>query len=282
MIICRDAGHTPEINRCTRYVRAMRGNADPLFARRASSFGMHAAAYAEHRPDYPMAGIRWALAGAAHAPARVLDLGAGTGKLTAGLLTLGLETIAVEPDPAMRAELNRRLPAVSVLDGTAEEIPLSPGSVDAVVVGQAFHWFDHNAALTEIARVLRPGGVVGALWNRDDTDVEWVAEVARLSRNDILRGRASRDGTLPAHPAFEEFEQGTFPHSQRRTADSLTATIGTHSHVIVAPEPERAELLARVRDYLRSRPETGNGEFDLPIHTTVLRARVRVPFEDQA
>src|SRR5438094_928298 len=142
----------------------MPGNEEALFARRASSFGMHAAAYAEHRPDYPVAGIRWALAGAAHDVDAVLDLAAGTGKLTEGLLALGLTVTAVEPDPDMRAELTRRLPGVSALDGTAERIPLPDSSVDAVLVGQAFHWFDVNTALTEIARVLRPGGVLGALW----------------------------------------------------------------------------------------------------------------------
>src|SRR6266540_3981357 len=136
--------------------RRMRGNEDAMFARRAGSFGMQAAAYAEHRPDYPADGIRWALAGATQVPRHALDLAAGTGKLTEGLLALGLEVTAVEPDKDMRAELARRLPGVLTLDGTAERIPLADSSVDAVLVGHAFHWFDKVAALTEIARVLRP------------------------------------------------------------------------------------------------------------------------------
>ena len=259
-------------------------NEEALFARRASSFGIHAAAYAEHRPDYPAAGIRWALAGAAHEARRILDLAAGTGKLTDGLLAMGFEVIAVEPDRDMRAELTRRLPGVSALDGTAERIPVPDAAADAVLVGQAFHWFDVEPALTEIARVLRPGGVVGALWNRDDDRVAWVAELAELNTSSATpSGR--RDDFPEHHHAFGPFERAWFPHSHRRTADSLTETIGTHSHTLVISDEERAELLGRVRGYLASRPETSHGEFDHPLRTTVIRARVRsasVALEDQA
>jgi SAM-dependent methyltransferase len=236
---------------------------------------MQAAAYAEHRPDYPVDGIRWALSGAAHEPRRVLDLAAGTGKLTSGLLGLGFEVIAVEPDPDMRAELTRRLPGVSALEGTAERIPLSAAQVDAVLVGQAFHWFDRDVALTEIARVLRPGGAVGALWNHDDLQVEWVAELAALNRTAVsFPGAAGDQGDILPHAAFGPFEREFFAHSHRCTADSLTATIGTHSHTLVVSETERAEVLTRVRRYLSSRPETAHGEFDLPLRTTVVRARL--------
>ena len=251
----------------------MWGNENALFARRAASFGMHAAAYAEHRPDYPADGIRWVLAGADHAPRQVLDLAAGTGKLTEGLLALGLEVTAVEPDPDMRAALSRRLPGISPLDGTGERIPLPTASVDAVFVGQAFHWFDATAALTEIARVLRPGGVLGALWDEDDLRVEWVAALAALNRTDASR-REVATGKIPKHPAFQRIEREVFPHSQTRTADSLTATIGTHSHTLVVSDAARADLLSRIRAFLASRPETAHGEFELPIRTTVLRARV--------
>jgi SAM-dependent methyltransferase len=262
----------------------MRGNEDALFARRAGSFGMHAAAYAEHRPDYPVAGIRWALAGAAHEPHRVLDLAAGTGKLTEGLLTMGLEVTAVEPDGDMLAELSRRLPGVSAHDGSAERIPLADSSVDAVLVGQAFHWFDAGPALAEIARVLRPGGVVGALWNHEDVRVEWIAELAQLASTGASRG-FTYGGDFPAPQVFEPFERTTFAHSHLRTADSLTATIGTHSHTLVISQAERAEVLDRVRRFLAGRPETAHGEFEVPLRTTVLRARVRsadVALEDQA
>jgi SAM-dependent methyltransferase len=246
---------------------------DGEFRARAVSFGAEAAAYAEHRPDYPAEAIRWAIAGANRPVLRVLDLAAGTGKLTAGLLAAGLEVVAVEPDPGMRAEFVRVHPGVSVLDGTAEAVPLPDATVDAVLVGQAFHWFDLDPALVEIARVLRPGGLVAGLWNFDDDRVGWVAELNKLTQIGASAPWQFDDG-MPTHRAFEPFELAHFTHSQRRTAESLAETVATRSQAIVSPPAQRAELLARVRAYLESRPETA-GEFDLPIRTTVQRARRR-------
>ncbi|MFC6010688.1 class I SAM-dependent methyltransferase [Nocardia lasii] len=290
-------------------------------ARRAGSFGTQAAIYAEHRPDYPQAGIRWALepvaagdnpvvldlgaarddpvvlepvaAGAEPValdsdPADnelavprpdavdyelvVLDLGAGTGKLSGGLLEAGVRVIAVEPDDAMRGEFERRYPGVTALSGAAEAIPLADGAVDAVVAGQAFHWFDQALAFPEIARVLRPGGVFAAFWNNDDHRVDWVAGLHRVSRTSASFPSATGGDTLPAHPLFEPFESAEFDHTQRRSAASLTTAIGTHSHTVVISERERAEVLARILDYLRARPETATGEFDFPLRTGVIRA----------
>ncbi|GAA3828474.1 MULTISPECIES: class I SAM-dependent methyltransferase [Amycolatopsis] len=237
-----------------------------LWSRRSRSFGGHADAYDEHRPDYPLDGIRWALPPGA---AEVVDLAAGTGKLTGGLRALGLRVTAVEPDPGMRAEFARRHACVEVLDGTAERIPLPDASADAVLAGQAFHWFDLDAALPEIARVLRPGGMVAGLWNGNDDSVPWVAEFARAS-GFVQRGRSV--ATLPEHPAFGAFEEKTFRHSHRRTPESLVETISTHSHLLVADDAERAETRRRVLEFLRANPATANGEFDLPLLTTVLRA----------
>lgn len=248
---------------------------DDLIAQRARSFGATAKDYADHRPDYPAAGIEWALAGADHPVRQVLDLAAGTGKLTEGLLDLGVDVTAVEPDEGMLAELRRRNPGVAAHLGTAEAIPLADGSVDAVLVAQAFHWFDIDVALTEIARVLRPGGVVAGFWNVTDVSVDWVRELDELSHTDASRSNVEFGAEGLEHPAFSPFESGTFEHAHRRTADSLTATIGTHSHTIVISAEERAEVLDRIRGYLGSRPETATGEFDLPIETLVYRARLR-------
>ncbi|HWG03336.1 MAG TPA: class I SAM-dependent methyltransferase, partial [Trebonia sp.] len=155
--------------------------------RRGSSFGAAATAYAEHRPGYPADAVRWCLvpvaagatgaAGAGGAGPRVLDLGAGTGKLTAQLAELGAAVTAVEPDQAMLAELRRRLPGVPAVRGSAESIPLPDASVQAVLCGQSLHWFNLDVALPEIARVLVPGGVLAGLWNSDDDRVEWVARL---------------------------------------------------------------------------------------------------------
>jgi SAM-dependent methyltransferase len=249
-----------------------------LHARRAGSFGARAADYAEHRPDYPAAAIQWALEPLGRQRSLVvLDLGAGTGKLTQGLLAAGAAPIAVEPDAEMRSELIARYPSVTTIAGTAESIPLPDGSVDAVVAGQAFHWFDQERAFPEIARVLRDGGVFAAFWNRDDSNVEWVAGLQKVARpNAAVPPPKSDDAKLPMHPLFFDFERAEFPHTQRRTAESLITTIGTHSHTLVISEQERAELLGRIRDYLHSRPETATGEFDMPLRTDTIRT-VRRP-----
>ncbi|HEV7649307.1 MAG TPA: class I SAM-dependent methyltransferase [Actinophytocola sp.] len=249
-------------------------DAEELMSRRARSFGPTAAAYAEHRPDYPADGIRWGLAAATGEVTRVLDLAAGTGKLTGGLLALGVAVTAVEPDVAMLAELTERFPAARAVAGRAERIPLPDGAVDAVTVGQAFHWFDRDAALPEIARVLRPGGALAALWNREDDSVEWVAAMGRFARSSVTQGWPA-DYPLFDGAHFEAGEKARFPHEHRRTADSLTATIGTQSHTLVVSDEERALVLGRTRDYLGSRPETASGEFVMPLVTTVLRGRRR-------
>jgi len=247
----------------------------------SSSFGAAAVAYAEHRPDYAEAAVRWALEGAPGP--RVLDLGAGTGKLTAGLLASGAEVTAVEPDAEMLAELRRALPEAQALQGGAEAIPLPDGSVDAVLAGNAMHWFDMAIAGPEIARVLAPGGVLAGLWNTLDDQVDWIAGLARVSGSAAIGPRDTPDSWrvqtaemhLPASgaPRFGSPEQAEFPHGQRRTADSLVATLVTRAGVLVMPEAEREELLGRIRDYLVSRPETANGEFTLPMLTCVLRVR---------
>ncbi len=248
----------------------------------ASSFGAAAAAYAEHRPDYARAAVRWALE---HAPGpRVLDLGAGTGKLTATLVALGADVIAVEPDPAMLTELRRALPAVRALPGRAEAIPLPDASVDAVLVGQALHWFDMAVAGPEIARVLVSGGILAGLWNVFDNRLDWVAGLERVSgsaaigpRDTLSRWRAeTADAHLPSTGLIAQFgspEQAEFPHRHRRTADSLIATLATKAGLLVMPEQEQAATFGRIRAFLASRPETARGEFTLPMLTGVLRVR---------
>ena len=254
--------------------------------RHGSSFGAAAAAYAEHRPDYPEAAVRWALEPVWERGAvRVADIGAGTGKLTATLAGLGTDVTAVEPDPEMLAELRRAMPEVRSVPGSAEEIPLPDGSVDAVLAGQAMHWFDMDRAMPEIARVLAPGGVLAGLWNVDDDRIGWVANLAEISKRKasitLLRWREgaarSREQRLleAGSGLFHGAEEGEFGHGQARTADSLLATIATHSHLLVMDEAERSGLLARVQEFLRTRPETSNGAFTLPMVTVVLRARRR-------
>ena len=246
-----------------------------------SSFGAAATAYAEHRPDYAQAAVHWALE---RAPgSRVLDLGAGTGKLTATLVSLGAEVIAVEPDPAMLTELRRALPTVRAMSGSAEAVPLPDASVDAVLAGNAMHWFDMNVAGPELARVLEPDGILAGLWNVFDNRVDWVAALERISGPAAIGQRDTfsnwRAETAEAHlpngggsiARFGSPEQAEFPHGQRRTADSLVATFATKAGMLVMPEQEREATLGRIRAFLASRPETARGEFTLPMLTGVLR-----------
>jgi SAM-dependent methyltransferase len=251
--------------------------------RKGSSFGTAAAAYAQYRPGYAEAAVRWALEPVATSePLRVLDLAAGTGKLTATLVGLGADVTAVEPDPAMLAEFRRELGSVRSLPGRAEDIPLPDASLDAVLVGQAMHWFDLDLAIPEIARVLTPGGVLAALWNVDDDRVDWVAALTEISKGEsnvtLLRWR-ERFGHIrlerlaaAASGCFEPSDVAEFENGQRRTADSLVATIATHSNFLVMEEPGRARLLDEARDFLHVRPETGTGEFVFPMVTAALRA----------
>ena len=247
-----------------------------------SSFGAAAAAYAEHRPDYAAAALHWALE-LAPGP-RVLDLGAGTGKLTAGLVRMGAEVIAVEPDPAMLAELRHARPSVRARPGSAEAIPLPDSSVDAVVAGNAMHWFDMAVAGPEIARVLAPDGILAGLWNVVDDRVDWVAALERVSGTAAIGPRdtlsnwraATADAHLPRSGRAARFgsqERAEFRHGQRRTADSLVATLATRAGMLLMPVEERDATLGRIRAFLATRPETARGEFTLPMLTGVLRVR---------
>jgi SAM-dependent methyltransferase len=152
-----------------------------------------------------------------------------------------------------------------------------------VVAGNAMHWFDMNVAGPEIARVLEPDGILAGLWNVFDNRVDWVAGLERISgaaaigpRDTLSSWRAeTAEGHLPISGSIAQFgspEQAEYPHGQRRTADSLVATLATKAGMLVMPEQEQEATLGRIRAFLASRPETARGEFTLPMLTCVLRA----------
>lgn len=242
---------------------------EPTAEDRRLSFGQTAEAYDRFRPSYPDEALRWALGTTAR---HVVDLGAGTGLMTALLDRLGHEVDAVEPDPGMRQQLVRRLaPRVRVHAGSAESIPLPDGSIDAIVTAQAFHWFDLGRALPEMARVLADDGRLVVVWNTRDDDVGWVAEVSALvGRLDARSGH--RDADVPAvQPLFGEVERATFTHEQLMDADELVGLVETFSYVALSPE--RDDILAKVRALAVEHPQlAGHDRFAMPYETVVYRA----------
>lgn len=236
--------------------------------RHARSFDAAAEAYRRARPGYPEEALDWLLPPAAR---RVLDLGAGTGKLTAQLLTRGLDVVAVEPLPGMRAQLAATTTGADIRDGTAETIPLPDADIDAVLVAQAWHWFDHDRALPEIARVLRPGGTLGLLWHSRDEREPWVAELSAVMRRGSARGLHAR--RLPGSRYFGPHEERDFGFSQDVDAATLRDYVRSRSYVIVRPEPERADLLDAVERLTRTHPAlAGRTTFALPHLTCCYRA----------
>lgn len=220
--------------------------------RRALSFGAAAQAYAAARPSYPVEAVRFVLPAGAR---RVLDLGAGTGKLTAVLLELGLDVVAVEPDDGMRALID---PRAQVLAGTAEQVPVGDASVDAVVAGQAWHWFDPEAALASVRRVLRPGGTLGLLWNvLDDTD-GWPRDLAEHVGMEDRLSLVQPDDQVPYDGAPGSWQRQLFRHEQPADADLVVANLASRSIVIVMAPAAREAHLARARELVPA------GAFTIP------------------
>lgn len=235
---------------------------------RAGSFGAAADVYDRSRPAYPVEAVRFCLPSGA---ARVLDLAAGTGKLTGVLLDLGMDVVAVEPSEEMRALVPAR---ADRRDGRAESIPVPDSSVDAVLVGQAFHWFDVGPALAEIARVLRPGGTLGLLWNlREDKAEDWVREVWSLfdseSDADVTSGETP-EPPFAATAALDGLARDVFPNAQQLDPDLLVDLVASRSGVITLPEDDRVEVLRRTRELAPS------DSFELRYQTVAWRA-VRGP-----
>jgi len=232
---------------------------------RAASFGGVAEAYEHARPGYPDEAVRW-LAG--DEPCDVIDLGAGTGKLTRTLVRLGHRVTAVEPLEEMLAQLRGAVPGATAVSGNAEAIPLPDGSADVVTCAQAFHWFDPGPALTEIARVLRPGGRIALVWNVRDERTPWVAELS-----DAMVGRTGVDrhsGAIEGSGLYGPVERATFEHAQEVDRVALRELVLSRSYCAVLGEAERAPILARV-DALFDERATG-GVVRLPYLVECFRA----------
>jgi ubiquinone/menaquinone biosynthesis C-methylase UbiE len=250
----------------------------------ARGFDVNAGAYEVARPSYPAEAVAHIVGRGGIGPGtRVLDLAAGTGKLTRLLVPTGAEVVAVEPVAAMRDRLAALLPGVEVHDGTAEALPLAVGSVDAVTVAQAFHWFEAPVALAEMHRVLRPGGHLFLVWNTRDRDVDWVRAFGDLLVDgpdmerpydsyydiDYAAVVAEAGGFAPVELWSHAWEQPSDPDLLVARAESVSV-VGS-----LRPE-DKARVLDRIRDLAATHPDlAGRDRFPFPYVTRVWRTTAR-------
>jgi SAM-dependent methyltransferase len=239
----------------------------------ARGFELAPKPYEIGRPPYPQEAIdRLVVELGIGSGTRVLDLAAGTGKLTRRLQATGADLVAVEPVEGMRAALSASLPDIEALTGTAEAIPLADASVDAVTVGQAFHWFDGDAALAEIHRVLRPGGKLGLIWNVKDESVGWIEKLGSIMES--YRGDAPRVASGAWKAAFDRttlfrpLERARFSFVHEADFAAVVARVTSVSFIASLPPAEFARVVDKVRQLLATHPETkGRTTFDLPYRT---------------
>jgi SAM-dependent methyltransferase len=239
-------------------------------------FDRSAETYERARPDYPRTAVRH-LGRVLHLGpgTTVVDLGSGTGKFTRAIAPLRATRLAVEPTPGMRRVFVRAVPDVPVLDGTAESIPLPDGFADAVVCAQAFHWFRPRRALREIARVLRPGGGLGLVWNTRDEALSWSRQVSRIVAryrwmNPRARSRRWRPAFAAENSPFGPLHEARFRHAQRGTPEMFVDRTLSVSVIANLSPAQQREVANEVRTVLRTDPSSrGRTTLTLPYETQV-------------
>lgn len=240
----------------------------------AVGFEREAATYALARPGYPAALLSWLRdpALAALAPGiDACDVAAGTGLFTRVLVDASARVTAVEPVAAMREQLARALPGVTLAEGTAEALPLADASLDLLSVAQAFHWFDAQPALREIWRVLRPGGRFVLVWNVRDESVDWVRAFTDVIET-MSGGRpytpprdTSWEAIVASHGGFEPSGTGLFDNPQSMTPDGLVARALSTSFVAALPSDRQRALLDAIMNLCRTHPQlAGRDQFTMP------------------
>lgn len=236
----------------------------------AASFDRAAELYERARPSYPAEAIDWLLDGD---PREVLDLGAGTGKLTRDLVRSVDTLYAVDPSPNMLAQLTLAVPEAHTRVGTAEAIPLPDASVGAVLVAQAWHWVDAERAIPEVRRVLRPGGTLGLIWNVRDESVGWVAELTRIIHASAAESFLTDRAAIPE--GLGRVERLTIPWQRPMDRRALLDLVASRSYVIHAAPPQRAQILAAVDDLVQNHPDLGiDTQWSMPYLTEVYRVRL--------
>ena len=243
---------------------------------RATSFGAAADNYEAARPDYPFDAVAWMLERLPQGSRRIADVGAGTGKLTRVLAEApDAEVVAIDPDPAMLAKLRESVPGVPTFAGTAERLPLPDAALDAVVLGQAWHWVDPVPASVEIGRVVRSGGVLGLIWNIRDEREAWVrrlTEVMHSSPAENMVNGPDSQGPQITEP-FRQIETDRWEWKRAMNRTQLHQMASSRSYLITASAEERAGI-ARAMDELFDELGLGHAgaTIDLPYVTTAYRA----------
>jgi SAM-dependent methyltransferase len=242
-------------------------------AEMSTSFGAHAGTYEAGRPSYPTEAVAWLLEPAVRRclRVRVADVGAGTGKLTRVAVELGGEAVAIDPDVEMLAQLREAVPGVPTFVGRAESLPLPDAAVDAVLYGQAWHWVDVADASAEAARVLRPGGVLGLVWNIRDDRVPWVKALGQAMHASNAEEVLAGDGPQVAAP-FPGLEVRRWEWSRAMTRADLLAMVRSRSYVITAGAEERARVERALAALLDDMGAVGSATVDLPYVTHAFRS----------
>lgn len=245
----------------------------------ADGFGRDAQTYSRGRPGFPPEALEWLrLELGLEAGKTVVDLGAGTGKFTGLLMQTGAGVVAVDPVDAMLARLSAELPEVRTVRASAQNLPLDDATADVVVCAQSFHWFATRAALAEIRRVLKPGGMLGLIWNVRDRSVAWVDSLARIV--DRHEGDAPRydqgewRAVFPA-PGFSDMQEKAVAHAHTGDAEQvIVARTASVSFVAALPEVERRCLLDEVRTLVSAEPElAGKATVSMPYVTRMYWCR---------
>ncbi len=241
---------------------------------RATSFGAEAENYEAGRPEYPFEAVAWMLERMPEGSRRIADVGAGTGKLTRVLSTApDAEIVAIDPDIEMLGALRRAVPGIPTFQGSAERLPLPDASLDAVVLGQAWHWVEPAAASAEIGRVVRAGGALGLIWNIRDERTDWVrrlTEIMHSSPAERMVNGAGAEGPRIEAP-FGAVESERWEWSRPMTREQLKQMALSRSYLITASAEERAGIL-RDMDALFDEIGLDGGTIELPYVTTAFRA----------